>query len=50
MKIFSIVMLILLTSCNALVKHENDFKVISHDVMDEEIDEIIKPQIKENKK
>lgn len=44
MKIFSIVMLILLTSCNALVKHTDDFKSLGHDVVDEEVDEIVKPQ------
>lgn len=42
MKIISIVMLILLTSCTALSKHENDLKLFGHDVMDEELDDLAK--------
>ena len=36
----SIVMMILLTSCNALAKHVDDFKSLGHDVVDEEVDDI----------
>ena len=38
MKKFSICLLLLLTSCNALVKHKDDFKPIAHDMVDEGID------------
>jgi hypothetical protein len=38
MKFFSIVMIVLLTSCCALSKHKDDIKAIGHDVVDEGID------------
>lgn len=38
MKIFSIVMLILLTSCNAFLKNADNFKIFGHDIVDEEVD------------
>jgi hypothetical protein len=41
MKFISICMMILLTSCTALVKHKDDIKKIEHDIIDEEIDKVV---------
>jgi uncharacterized protein YceK len=46
MKLISIVMLILLTGCGALIKHEGDIKLIGHDLMDEELDDLAKEKDK----
>lgn len=40
MKKFSIVMLLLLTSCTSLQKNSDDLNKSGHDVFDEEVDEI----------
>ncbi len=42
MKKLSILALSLLTSCSAMQKHKEDFKTISHDIIDDEIDELDK--------
>jgi hypothetical protein len=39
MKFFSIVMMCLLTSCNAFYAHKDDLKPIAHDMTDEAIDD-----------
>lgn len=41
MKIFSILFVLLLTSCNSIVKHKEDFKLIGHDMVDEGIDDAV---------
>jgi len=41
MKNVSIACLLLLTSCGALIRHKEDFKTIGHDVIDEEVDQIV---------
>jgi len=41
MKNISITLLIVLTSCGALIKHKEEFKNIGHDVVDEGVDEIV---------
>lgn len=43
MKKFVLVCAMLLTSCNVLVRHKDEFKKIGHEVVDEEIDEIASP-------
>lgn len=48
MKILSIVMLVLLTSCSAFVKHKDDLKPMAHDMVDEAIDEVV--EVKEEHK
>lgn len=40
MKKISILFLTVLTSCNTLVKHKEDFKPIAHDIIDEEIEDL----------
>jgi hypothetical protein len=39
MKLISIVMMCLLTSCNAFIKHKDDLKPMTHDMVDEAIDD-----------
>lgn len=39
MKFFSIVMMCLLTSCNAFFIHKDDLKPMAHDMTDEAIDD-----------
>lgn len=40
MKLISIVMISLLTSCNAFIAHKDDLKPMAHDMADEEIDSV----------
>ena len=40
MKIFSIVLILLLTSCGAFVKNEDQIKKFGYDIVDEEVNEI----------
>jgi hypothetical protein len=39
MKFFSIIMMCLLTSCNAFWAHKDDLKPMGHDMIDEGIDD-----------
>ena len=41
MKFFSIVMLTLLTGCGAILKNEREIKKFGHDVVDEQVDQVI---------
>lgn len=41
MKLISICMLLVLTSCGILVKNEDAIKKIGHDAVDESVDEVL---------
>jgi hypothetical protein len=49
MKMISILLLLALTSCNALVKDKEEIKKIGHDIVDEGVEDATK-EMKKNEK
>jgi hypothetical protein len=41
MKYISTVLLLLLIGCGSIFKHKQDFKNIGHEIVDEEVDDLI---------